>query len=408
MILLITFHSSLITHHSKGVDEIKKWVYGCFLMLYLRSFMKILQKFTNFLAVLAMFSCSLFAEEFWLVDDPWQSQPYQCCPDPCDNCSTQGIEVFGEFLYWKIVQEQMAYAAVLTGEREPFESEHSEPIINLFEKLRIKDPSFKFDSGFRIGVGYKMPCSCWNFKLAWTRLHERTNSHVNDSNHGIIPLAVPAGTIFGVIHRNHHFRFANRATSHWKFEYDAIDLTVGGNYCFSCLKMNPYVGIKAASIKQNQHLNYFGFVVEDNPVEIQNRKKNDFYGIGPSLGVDGSWEFFPHFSLNGGVSGALLYGRFRVNEHPRIAIESDFASLKVKDSRNNRIRPMVDANIGLDWDTCVCDKYQITIGAAYEVQYWWNQLQAPATPLVAFINGGSSCQGDLMMYGLTLRLAFAF
>lgn len=69
---------------------------------------------------------------------------------------SNGISVDAEFLYWKVSQDQMQYAAVLPGGLQPiiqaFQGGGSAPV-QVAANLNIIDPSFKYKPGFRIGVG---------------------------------------------------------------------------------------------------------------------------------------------------------------------------------------------------------------------------------------------------------------
>lgn len=328
-----------------------------------------------------------------------------------DQC--KGIKIYGELLYWKVVQDQMQYAAVLPGGIQhiiqAFQRGGDHPV-QLSEKLSIVDPSFKFKPGFRIGLGYEVPCSNWDFQLAWTRIHEKTSSSVSNKENGVIPLTLPIASIFGFVNRDpSQFAFGSEAKSHWNFEFDTLDLQVGRTCsCLNCLDFRSYLGVKAASIRQNQHIEYLGFSVNKGPVNLRNTRKNNFYGVGPSFGFDASWGFCPHWNLSSGICGALLCGKFDVHEHPSATLDPNFIKLDLKNSKKGRLRPTVDATIGIDWDACVCDRFQIKVGVAYEVQYWWNQWQAPSSVRGSLIDGGSSAQGDLMMHGLTAQLAVAF
>jgi Legionella pneumophila major outer membrane protein precursor len=329
-----------------------------------------------------------------------------------DRCG--GLTIYGEYLYWKVVQDHIQYAAVLPGGAQPIVSAiqgaQNGQTIEISEKLSIIEPCFKYESGFRIGLGYEVPCSNWNFQLSWTRLHERIRSRVFDENFGIIPLAIPAGSVFGFINRNpSQFGFANEARSQWRFKFDTIDFDIGRDCSFSnCFSFCPFIGLKAACIKQDQCIDYLGFVVTDVPVELRNTRKNHFRGIGPSFGFNSAWEFCSHWNLSSSLCGALLYGKFNVSEHPSAMLKPSHIRVDLRNSRKHRLRPTVDGNIGIDWNTCICEGFHLMVGVYYEVQYWWNQWQAPTSFESSLITGGTSPQGDLMMQGLTAELALSF
>ena len=321
-----------------------------------------------------------------------------------------GFSISADYLYWNAVQDQMQYAAVLPGGVQGVINQVGDGSpVNVIDNLSLIDPSFEYQSGFRIGIGYQVPCSNWDCQLSWVRLHENLSSSVSELNGGVIPLASPVSSLFGFIDSEPmNFGFGSTATSHWKFEFDTLDLQIGRLCTFSYgLQMRPYIGIKAASIRQKQHIQYLGFALSDGIVNIETIKKNDFRGIGPSFGMDASWEFFPHFNLTSGICGSLLYGKFDVHVNPFVSQLNNSINITLKNSKKNRLRPTVDANIGIEWQDCLCGKFPVRIGVAYEAQYWWNQWLVPSS-VISSIIGGSSPQGDLMLSGLTVNAEIGF
>lgn len=340
-----------------------------------------------------------------------------------DACTHEynGIRMYGEFLCWQVMQDQMQYAAVVPGGLQsivqPFLSEQLSSV-SVLAKLSVVDPSFEYKPGFRIGLGYDAPSSSWNFQLAWTRIHETVSSSVYNDAQGVVPLTLPIAVLLGLSESSSSSSaraIASQATlgsgarSHWNFEFDTIDMQIGRNCSVrEGLDCFPYLGVKGALIKQNQRIEYLGFSYENIPLNVGNFKKNNFYGIGPSFGLDSSWEFCPHWNLSSGVCGALLYGKFNVSEHPSETQGSQFIKVDSRNSRKHLLRPTIDANIGLDWSGWIHNKCQMKVGVSYEVQYWWNQWQAPPAVESSLITGGISPQGDLMMQGFTAQLAFLF
>lgn len=242
------------------------------------------------------------------------------------------------------------------------------------------------------------------------RLHDKTSSNVSDVSNGIIPLAVPASSVFGFIDRDpDEFAFGSEARSKWHFEFDSLDFQIGKTcYFYNCLRTRPYLGVKGARIKQSQQINYLGFSLNDTIVNIENNKRNDFKGIGPSFGIDLGWEFYPQVQLTAGLSGALLVGKFDVSQHPSVSLTPHSIEVTFKNSKKNRIRPMVDARIGLEWTPCLFNSFNCVIGVAYEIQYWWNQWQTSPSVESGLITGGATAQGDLMMHGLVVKAGISF
>lgn len=339
-----------------------------------------------------------------------QIQAYGCCENEwCSRSCFDGIYFYLDYLYWKPAQDQMQYAAILPGGIEALIDEASNVPYSISADICLKEPKFQNCSGFRIGIGYILPCSNWDFQLAWARLHQNISSSVCDPNQGIIPTTLPLSTLFNFIGIDPSaYSFANKAKSHWKFEYDAIDFNIGRTCCICCIELRPYLGVKAATIRQNQHIQYYGLIIDYAPIDAINSKKNNFKGVGPSIGLDTAWQFCSNFSLTSGICGALLYGKFDASEHPSVVIDYSSLEFHLCDTKKCRIRPMVDARIGIEWDTCLWCNIKFAAGISYEVQYWWNQWQPAASTMGTLLIGGNSSQGDLMLHGLTLRAAVGF
>lgn len=161
-------------------------------------------------------------------------------------------------------------------------------------------------------------------------------------------------------------------------------------------------------INQKQFIEYTGISAAELPINLSTLKKNHFRGIGPSIGFDACWEFYSGLCLSSELSASLLYGKFDVHNTP-VAMEAEnVIEFNLSSHKKHRLRPTVDAKIGLDWNTCFFDSFQLAIGVAYEAQYWWNQWQAAPSVISSILMAGSSPQGDLMLQGLTARLSIAF
>lgn len=332
-----------------------------------------------------------------------QASAMLCCQTDC-NENNGGFEVYGEYLYWKAVQDQMAYAG--TGLTDIFGSDN--PFPTGASKAKIVEPHFKYHSGFRVGVGYQLPCTYWDTQVAWTRLHD-TNSSSVSQREGVFPFGALI-SIFGSSSENGP-GLANEARSHWHFAFDTVDLQLGRTLESMCnLFFRPYIGARIASIRQKQNTAFFGLVDGDTgaPIDASVSRKNLFRGVGPSIGIDGSLKFCSQWSLNGGVSGALLYGRLDTHNIITISENGQVGSIDLKNREKYRLRPNANTYFGLGWESCFCEKYQVKLGVSYEMQYWWNQWDVPGDLVGVLFTGGDISQGDLMLHGITARAQIAF
>ena len=189
----------------------------------------------------------------------------------CDGC----LQVYGEFLYWKTVQDQIAFAAVLPGGIQPIINEFSTEPVDIAARLKVKDTEFEYKPGFRVGVGYSFTSANWDIQLAWTSLHEKISSKVTDPDGGVFPLTFPTSILFGFVNRDPaDFDFGTEAKSHWKLQFDTVDLEVGKTFCFcETVGLRPFLGLKIASIRQKQYNQYLGFTSDTGVVDLTTERK---------------------------------------------------------------------------------------------------------------------------------------
>ncbi|NNM43437.1 MAG: hypothetical protein HKM07_03760 [Chlamydiae bacterium] len=346
---------------------------------------------------------------------------------PCLVDETKWL-VYGDFLYWEVREDQLQFAGDIVGGIGPFVNfvNNNNPGIpnkTLDQKIKVKESSFKWRPGFRVGTGVDLARSTWDIQLFWTRLHESTKAHLSDSANGILSTEFPLVTILSLTGNNSGSlpMFANNAKNKWTFRFDTIDLQVGKTFFpHKTVSVKPFFGVKAAQIDQRTRTKYEGLVGTGQDANNNNfsfplvntvDKKNNFHAIGPSLGVDSKWKFAHMFSLVTDFSFAAVYGKFNNEIHSQITAQGGGNTAMINIKLHNptyRIRPTINGLVGFDFSSCLGKSGIISVGVAYEVQYFWNQWQSPSSVAVSLVNTSSSAQGDLMMHGLTAHLGFAF
>lgn len=336
-----------------------------------------------------------------------------CCQRNCDEDGI--IELYGEYLCWEAVQDQIPYVARVPGGLSQIISGIISGGIATPTITNIDIP-FNWNSGFRVGLDYVPPGCMWDFQLAWTSLHQWVRGDYVTRDNSLIPINEPLTIALAFINRDDPstFSLASEGKGSWQLKYDIVDMLYGTNFeIVDSLVIRPSIGVKMASISQNTFTQYFGMTLAQQlgpslPVTINVHKKNKFLGAGPSISLDTFWQFARQWGLSGGIGGALVYGKFTSYSQPYISIASTATlQIKVDGTKHHRMRPTVDAYIGIDWNGCLCGQ-KIGVGLAYEWQYWWNQWQAPPSVISNLVNGGTSPQGDLMFQGITVRGSLFF
>lgn len=333
-------------------------------------------------------------------------QTYCCSPVDDDCCPSGKFSIFADYLLWGVKEDQLQYA-IDVPQLNNFNFD-GPPSTNV--QFNSKEASSQANSGFKLGVGYSTACTSWDFTLFWTYLHGHTQSSISDPTGALFPSQFPVAVFIGLFSRqkDRSPTSANHASNKWTYQFDTLDFQVGKTFFPTCsVFIRSFLGIKGARINQNLSTVYSGFnnfFDSDSQIDVTVKKKNNFLAIGPSIGVESAWLMGCNFSLIGGFSFAYLYGKFDTDIQLTLAQVGGSHSIPFNgDYDTFRLRPTSNAWIGVDWR-----KSSFFISASYEVQYWWNQWQDPSAILMSMINSSSSAQGDLMLYGLTLQVGFAF
>lgn len=371
--------------------------------------------------------------------------PAPCNEDSCELCFCLGPENVainapvrpytcnGDFtatvagFYWNAHQEGLTYA---------IETEVSP---NFFDRDRLidakyKNPSAKWDFGFKVGIGYNTTCDGWDVGILWTRYRGRAFSHdeAEPDDHKILlslwsnfgGLEVIQGeTIFSELPI-----FANDIETAWELNLNLIDLEIGREYWSGKrLSLRPFIGLRVGFIKQEFDIEQRGgsFNVEEfNDIEfiiVPNINfidmKNYYKGVGIRGGLESTWRIGCGWELYGNVAFSLLYGRFDIEQdEENRTVTAPFTKEKILETEDSfrASRLIGDFILGVQWSTIFCEcQYGITARIAWENHLFvnQNQLWRVTKSLVTFDDFGNTyvrTRGDLDTQGWTLTILFDF
>lgn len=284
----------------------------------------------------------------------------------------EGCQVSLDFLYWKAKEKWFT----LTNESSPLFTTTD------FTRERVKRPHFDWDAGFRLGVGYSSPCLCVDPSLEWTfyqtSLKQHKNTDDNDLtnvNHqrGMFPIwALSKDIIAG--------DYVAEAKLRGNLTLNLIDGKLARTYfCYGCLEIVPYGGLRAAFIDQKARIKYSGGIFLADILEggINRRgidhvhMRNNFWGVGPRLGVEPRWHFCQNLYLFADASISALGGSFDIEQKEtyirkkRFSHHKDFGAL----------RWVGDLAAGISFETCLCDRYLAQLQLKWEYHQFWRQVE---------------------------------
>jgi hypothetical protein len=343
---------------------------------------------------------------------------------PCDDV---GLYLFADALYWHadVTNSEWAFvnnAAAVTA-----------PVSGRNEEL-----AFKWNWGFRAGLGYEFNHDQWDTNLSYTWFRNHTAS--NGSNSGR-SFTVPVGGAASSLNTDSTIATANVAsgTATAKLHFNVLDWELGrAFYVSNSLSLRPHAGIKGAWHKLSEGETFTGRAGTPVATYTSNDRTKS-WAVGPSAGINSNWFFGcgntmansedrrsdrrgdrrndvrdrPVFSIFGDVSGALMYGHFKNRHIEAGATAAGVATggINISGLNRNLMVPVLTGIMGLAWDFCFdCDKMHLGIRAGYELQYWFRQNQrfsnftVPGS--VAPIYNRTT--GDLALQGLTIDVRFDF
>ncbi len=305
--------------------------------------------------------------------------------------SDNGWYLFGDALYW--------HADV--GNADWSERTESTASTDYF---KVHQLDFKWNWGFKAGIGVNMDHDMWDSSVMFTWFETSNSNTVRLS--GKVPVADQNITTFlpaedMVVSSKHH----------WSIHYGMFDWMLGRwQYYGKSLAMRPFVGVKGGWINQYRNVR----LLDEQGVNRRGYFKNDFWGVGPSAGMNTMWilgsagsNMDHRFSLCGDFAGSLMYGHFR-NKYTVHATDN---TQKIKHLNRNLAVPMLQAMLGLSWDTAFNEGHNhFMFKVGYEFQYWFRQnqfLSLKETPVDGLL-GAIRYSDDLALQGVTGEFRFDF
>jgi hypothetical protein len=290
-----------------------------------------------------------------------------------------GYEFFitADFLWWKLYEGGTEYA--LKDELN-FDENHI--------KGPVKHLNFEWEPGYKVGIGTLFDYDSWNLFLNFTSFTTHAHNSAFSKHDSLIPLIGIQTLTFA------------KARAHWKVDFRNLDFVLGRDYFVSkYLALHPFFGIDSAWIHQHRKLHF------EHPSTLKLKGKNNFWGIGPKLGTESQFYLGRNFSIYGDIAGALLWGKFEVDEkEDNLSNETEYYDFE---SHTHRMVATIGFGLGVAFETNFChDHYHFLIKAGYESQYWWKQNQFPIFDDSA--RKFTRQSEDLSMQGLTAHLRLDF
>ncbi|MDR3624097.1 MAG: Lpg1974 family pore-forming outer membrane protein [Chlamydiales bacterium] len=272
------------------------------------------------------------------------------------------VSVFADLLVWNATESGADNWA------QVFSTSGFSPTID------VLDVAFDWNPGIRLGLNWDMGYDGWDTQFFYTWF----------CTHGYDQDMAPAGGYVASSFIGNFFANNSGGTGlsgpkyqsaniKWSLYFSIFDWELGRNFqVANILTLRPFIGLKGGWINQRIDSNW------QNPIDttpsftsaVENLK-NDFWGIGPSLGLNTKWDLGSSFHFFGDFSGALLWGHWTFADLYQNNVPE---SVTVNLSNINGVAPMTRAFMGFGWQKCWSGS-RICMRLGYEMQFWLNQLQ---------------------------------
>ncbi|MBX7065937.1 MAG: hypothetical protein K1X28_01780 [Parachlamydiales bacterium] len=320
-------------------------------------------------------------------------------------------------LYWRVSEEGLEYAITNSFEFDSVSEDIFGTQIPLFYRMDVTNgkthkPDFDWNWGFRVGASYDTPYDGWDLSSYWTDFHHKTHDSIHtsgDPDPNDITTGSGTGTFISPLWIAKLFSapgLMNVASAKWKLGLDLIDLELGRRFLVSqYLSLRPFIALRAGWIHQQYRLFFQTPNInlsptsippsgEGNGREIVALMRNNFWGIGPRVGLNSQWLLGKGFSVYGNAAFSLLTGRFKVryklmDQKPVLtrSITVVGMNLQVNSSpafndsfensnRVSSVSSIADLGLGLRWDTTArSNTLCFSVWAGYDQNIFFSQNQ---------------------------------
>ncbi len=291
--------------------------------------------------------------------------------------TTPGFSISVSGLYLQPNADNMTYAVYTTP--LPLTTPN-------WQQLTVK-PSYH--GAFDLGLMYNFCDPTNHANLDWLHLNTRDSDSYSTSTPGT---SVAPPYYFGPLAQA---LVGTSASSTANFDIDNVNLVFGHLINISNnIQLDPFAGLQFAYLYQDIITNNVGSDSSSRPYSITSNYKSRFAGLGPRLGIDGTYFFNCAFGLTAKMAGALMVGSMQS--------DSDFnsfgagnpitANTKLADQTLNKVVPEMDGALEANYRIPLkSNGSSVTFALGYMVQEYFNAInQVVPTALVpGAFNGGT-------------------
>ena len=294
---------------------------------------------------------------------------------PVDD-SSSGFFLDAEYLFMQPRRQALDFAIV-------------SPTANGTPQGSVESLEWDWNSGLRLGGGFRLPAEGWEMGVFYTYLHSNASRS----------LAAPAGgTLDATLTSAGPVEQVDTATAESSINYNVFDLEISRIIPLQdSFALRVFGGGRYAWIDQSLTALYNGGDATNDVVS----SPINFNGGGVRVGGEGVWKFGRGFTFFARASGSLLIGNVKTS---LLETNNNGGTTLVNVTDNfEQVVPVTELSLGLTWQW-----RQVTVTAGYEVTDWFNMVSSP--DFVSDVDAGKIGRrtSDLSLDGFTARVEWDF
>ena len=309
---------------------------------------------------------------------------FPCPPPAVRQRRMKRFDVFGEFLYLRPRNAEVAYAVPIDGPIAPVNGNGIQ-----IGPTAVVDPDYQ--SAYRFGFNL-VGCGCSSITAQWAQFESSSEDSVNIGVPDVIrslvthPLGVNAASD------------GLQSSAQLDIDFDLIDLIIRTPWK-RCQQWHTDLlyGVRYGNLRQG----FFSSIDVNGSTDVFTEV--DFHGVGPQIGINSIHQI--------GCSGLHLYSRgdasFLVGSFDASYLQQDaFAGEVVNTSwESGRIVPLLEMELGFGYATC---GGRFHLRGGYAVNAWFNAVRTDEYIHAVQVNNPDGLGSGITFDGVVVRGEFRF
>ncbi|MBI5272935.1 MAG: hypothetical protein HY861_03015 [Chlamydiia bacterium] len=334
-----------------------------------------------------------------------QMMPGYDAPARIDVRGAWDFYASASFIYWQMLQDNMSYAFVDS-------LSDTNRISNSQLQGNFAELNFKYQPGFKVGLGMNFDQDNWDSYAEYTRLYSSDRSSTTgalDPSGAQAPILPTVG--HPVTIGSNAF---NAASAHWNCSLNFADIDLGRVYYVGTnLTFRPAFGARGAWIQQGYFVDYTNDVFSSSgealgPTSVTMRTHS--WAVGPRAGLNTNWMVGQGIRFYGNANADMLYTKYKVQSKTHQQLTSTGATqFFIAKDRVMALRTHLDLELGLGWGSYFDNNnWHIDLSASYGFQVFFNQNMFPRYLDDLMAGSFMDASGNLYAQGLTANVRLDF